>query len=60
VVQTLTANRTFPFIPNGTTLAARTATTTGGVAPIQYQFWRYSYEPIRATACLQTQGNLSR
>jgi glucose/arabinose dehydrogenase len=39
VVQSLTANRALP-VAAGTTITW-TATATGGVAPLQYRFWRY-------------------
>jgi hypothetical protein len=38
----LAANQTFPFTANGTTSITWTATASGGIAPLQYQFIRYS------------------
>jgi FtsP/CotA-like multicopper oxidase with cupredoxin domain len=40
-ITSLTPNRTFPS-PAGTSITW-TATATGGVAPLQYQFWRYNF-----------------
>jgi hypothetical protein len=40
-VVSLTSNQTFP-LPANTTITW-TAVATGGSAPLQYQFWRYSY-----------------
>jgi hypothetical protein len=42
-VISLTANRTFPFVADGTTSMTWTAVATGGAPPLEYQFWRYSY-----------------
>ena len=42
VLSSLVANRTFPFVANGTTSITWTATATGGIVPLQYQFWRYN------------------
>ena len=42
-VTSVTANRTSPFVADGVTSVTWTAVATGGVAPLQYQFWRYNY-----------------
>jgi hypothetical protein len=41
-ITSLTANRTFPFGADGVTSITWTAVVSGGIAPLQYQFQRYS------------------
>ena len=41
-IASLTADRTFPFSADGVTAITWTAVVSGGVAPLQYQFQRYS------------------
>jgi hypothetical protein len=37
----VTASRPSPFAPDGTTSITWTAIATGGIGPLQYEFWRY-------------------
>ncbi len=39
-ITSLTANRTFPFVADGTTSITWTATATGGIPPIEFEFLR--------------------
>ena len=41
-ITSLTTDQTFPFAANGVTPITWTAVVSGGVAPLQYQFQRYS------------------
>jgi hypothetical protein len=41
-VTSLLPNQTSPMVANGVTTVTWTATATGGVAPLGYQFWRYN------------------
>ena len=42
VITSLEADRTFPFQADGVTAVTWTAVVSGGVAPLEYQFQRYS------------------